>query len=261
MRMTFVRSAVAAGAFALAPTLAAAQQCTSDARSVVDAVYRQVLERGATGVETSRVASQLESGQLTVRELVETVATSGEHRQRFGGGLNADAGRRTAVSNLYRHVLGREADPGGLQTHVDALGRSSDATDIARSLVSSAEYSQRFGQDTVPGQNVRLCAATNGRSRNDDRNRSDDRSGVSRRYPDDRQSPNDRQYPNEGRASARGNGRYEAFDDVDANGDGAIDRNEWWWSRRSFDRYDSNGNGVVTRREFSAQGGAPDEPY
>ena len=49
MNANSLRMASAALVAALAPGLAWAQTCTPDARRVVDAVYRQVLERGANG--------------------------------------------------------------------------------------------------------------------------------------------------------------------------------------------------------------------
>ena len=63
----------------------------------------------------------MSSGQTTVRELVENIAASAEHRQRFLPG-ESEGSRRNAVTNLYRHLLGREPDAGGLQAHVDLRG-------------------------------------------------------------------------------------------------------------------------------------------
>jgi len=98
----------------LVPVLASAQQpCTSDADSTVDAIYRQVLER-ASGGEGNARAEQLRNGQTSVREIVRDVAQSPEHLQRFLPANN----RTQAVTNLYRHLLGREPDPAGLSSHV-----------------------------------------------------------------------------------------------------------------------------------------------
>ncbi len=151
----------AAAAFVVAgflavPALASAQNCTSDARQVVDAIYRQVLERGANGGEANTWINQLSGGQTTVRELVENIAASPEHRQRFLPG-ESEGSRRNAVTTLYRHLLGREPDPGGLQAHVDLHNRN-DIDAVIASLISSAEYQQKYGENVVPGQNVRYCA-------------------------------------------------------------------------------------------------------
>ena len=109
MRTRKLHIVSAAFAAALAPGVSWAQDCTTDARRVVDAVYRQVLERAANGEGASGV-SQLSTGQTTVRELVRNIAKSPEHSQRFMAG-----DRRNGVIFAYRHMLGREPDPGGLK--------------------------------------------------------------------------------------------------------------------------------------------------
>ena len=78
---------------------ARAQECTADARRIVDAVYQQVLERGSNGEGAEKVA-QLQQGQTTVRQIVLEFAKSTEHRQRFlpGGGQPNPEG---AVTYLY----------------------------------------------------------------------------------------------------------------------------------------------------------------
>ena len=108
-----MRAALLTAVLALVPALAGAQQpCTSNADSVVDAIYRQVLERPAGGDANAR-AEQLRNGQTSVREIVRDVARSQEH-ERF---LPAND-RPQAVTNLYRHVLGRDPDAAGLNSHV-----------------------------------------------------------------------------------------------------------------------------------------------
>src|SRR5262245_63432423 len=104
-----MRAITFAAVAVLVPVLASAQQpCTSDADSAVDAIYRQVLERPAGGEGNAR-AEQLRNGQATVRELVREIAKSPEHVQRF---LPANS-REQAVTNLYKHLLGRAPDPAG----------------------------------------------------------------------------------------------------------------------------------------------------
>ena len=104
------------------PGVASAQNCTTDARQVVSAIYRQVLERNANGNEAAAWVNELSGGQSTVRELIQRIAASPEHQQRFMAGGN-DANRRQAVTNLYRHILDREPDAGGLQSHVELATR------------------------------------------------------------------------------------------------------------------------------------------
>jgi hypothetical protein len=258
------------------PAVAAAQNCTADARQVVSAIYRQVLERNPNGNEANTWVNQLSGGQVTVRELVQTIATSAEHRQRFLNGTS-DGDRRQAVSNLYKHLLGREADAGGLQSHVEAASRS-DIDVVISSLISSSEYVQKYGEQTVPGQGVRHCApqyssANNNRFRFRDMDRNANgiiergewngttqsfnvhdwnRDGVlsnsevrtgAQRWPND-----------EGDFDPNGPATWtpRQFGRIDRNNDGRIVANEWYYGPEYFRRADRDRNGVLTQTEFQS---------
>src|ERR1041384_4591775 len=123
----------------LAPSFAFAQQpCTGDAHQVVDAIYQQVLERAPDAAAQGWI-ERLSNRQVTVRDLVREIAKSPEHNQRFLSAGNRDQ----AVSNLYRHVLGRAPDPSGMSTYANILN-SRGAAAAVDSLVSSSEYQQNF---------------------------------------------------------------------------------------------------------------------
>lgn len=47
------------------------------------------------------------------------------------------------VKGLYRAIVGREADPGGLKAYVDHLVAGAPLADVVNSMVSSDEYKQR----------------------------------------------------------------------------------------------------------------------
>ncbi len=264
---------VVAGLLAV-PGLTAAQNCTSDARQVVSAIYRQVLERGINGGEANEWITQLSSGQTTVRELVENVAVSAEHRQRFLPG-ESDGSRRNAVGALYRHLLGREPDAGGLQAHVNALGRN-DIDAVSASLINSAEYQEKFGESVVPGQGVRYCGAAGSQSssnlfrfRSMDTNANNqiersewtgsqqsfnthdwNRDGVlsnsevrmgARRWPNDEDD-----FDPNGPATWT----QQSFRRIDRNNDGRIIPNEWYYGAEYFRRADRDRNGVLSATEF-----------
>jgi Ca2+-binding EF-hand superfamily protein len=202
-----MRAAFLLAVFAFAPALASAQQpCSPDADSAVDAIYRQVLERPAGGEGNAR-AEQLRTGQTTVREIVREIAKSPEHRQRFLITSSQD-GRINAVTTLYRHLLARDPDPGGLNSHVQALAQT-DVNEIIDTMIDSAEYQQKFGADTAPGSNRRYC-----------------RDGNS--------------------SAADNSGRRIRFQNMDRNGNGAIERSEWNGSRGSFEVHDWNRDGVLS---------------
>jgi hypothetical protein len=108
-----VRGLVFAGLLALAPSIALAQQpCTTDARQVVNELYRHMLERSPDAGSQGWV-DRLNSG-TTVREIVRQIAQSPEHMQRFFNGGEGATANRNSVGTLYRHILGRQPDAGGL---------------------------------------------------------------------------------------------------------------------------------------------------
>jgi hypothetical protein len=109
------------------------QECTTSAPQVVDDVYQQVLERPADEA-SAQLTQNLASGRMTVREVVREVAKSPEHSERFFW--------QPAVQNLYRRLLGRDADPEGLQVFTQRA-RTSGLTAAERDIMASPEYQQR----------------------------------------------------------------------------------------------------------------------
>jgi Ca2+-binding EF-hand superfamily protein len=205
-----------AGFMLLAPAVVASAgaQCITDARRVADAVYRQVLERPA-GAEADAAAAQLTSGQRTVRELMRDIAKTPEHQRRFAPN-NANARANTAEA-LYRHILGRAADPSGLNATIEALA-TNRLDVIVDNLIDSEEYRNTYGEDTVPGSRVRYCGAGGS-------------AGVS-----------------------SGAANRMRFGNMDANRDGAIELAEWNGSRTSFNVHDWNRDGVLSGEEVRPGG-------
>ena len=95
-----VRGLVFAGLLALAPGVAMAQQpCTTDARQVVNELYRHILERSADA-GSQGWADKLNNG-TTVREIVRQIAQSPEHMSRFhNAGEGATARQRPGGDRL-----------------------------------------------------------------------------------------------------------------------------------------------------------------
>jgi hypothetical protein len=259
--------------FLAVPSLAAAQNCTTDSRRTVEAIYRQVLERGMSGGEASMWVNQLANNQTTVREVIENVAMSAEHRQRFLPG-GSEGSRRNAVTALYRHLLDREPDAGGLQAHVEALNRN-DIDAVTAAIMSSAEYQQKFGENVVPGQGIRYCAGTQSsglfRFSQMDKNgnnqiergewtgsprsftvhdwngdgvlsNSEVRMGA-QRWPSDEDDFD----PN-----GPGTWTPRSFRRIDRNNDGRIVPNEWYYAPENFRRADRDRNGALSLTEFQS---------
>ena len=260
------------------PALASAQNCTTDPQQVVTAIYRQVLERNPNGTEAGSYVNRLRNNQATVREVVQEVAASTEHKQRFLAG-GSEANRRRGVATLYKHVLGREADPGGLESHLQLAERDVDAA--ISSLISSPEYQQKFGEQVVPGQGVRYCGAQYNSANNNSwfRFRSMDRNGdglIQRsEWNGSNQSFNvhdwnrdgvlsnsevrmgAQRWPNdEGDFDPNGPATWtpRAFRRIDRNNDGRIVPNEWYYGPEYFRRADRDRNGVLSAAEFENNG-------
>ena len=146
-------------ALALFSSVATAQPpCTTDATRVVSEVYRHALERNPDrGAQTW--VRQLERGQLSVKELVRSVAKSSEHMQRFGQAEpNEGQPYQRAVATLYRHVLGRQPDLNGLRNWT-RIAQRRGLEPVVDGLIDSAEYNNNFSDFGVPGSGgLRYCA-------------------------------------------------------------------------------------------------------
>lgn len=210
-------------ALTFAPAIATAQQpCTTDARQVVNELYRHMLERPADAASEQWVR-QLESGRMTVRDVVRAIATSPEHTRRF---IYTESGESVpyerSVARLYRHILGRQPDAAGQRDFAElAQRRGADA--VVDRILRSAEYNQQFGDWGVPGSGgVTFCTPAGAVS----------------------------SAQTQGTAGSRPMARR--FRGMDRDGDGRITRSEWRGSDRSFDAHDWNDDGVLSGSEVDA---------
>ncbi len=212
------RATTLAIALTFVSSVASAQQCTTDARRVVDELYRHMLERGADA-GSQQWQNQLQSGQTTVRDLVRAIAKSQEHNQRFVRRENGEeAPFIRSVGTLYRHILGRQPDTEGARANASALERQGIGP-VVDAIVDSAEYNQQFGNWGVPGSG-----------------------GLSYCAPGNNQSSNNTAAPVNNNANTR-------FRAMDRNNDGSITQDEWNGSLQSFRTHDWNGDGVLSGDE------------
>ena len=205
-------------ALSFAPSVALAQQpCTPDARQVVNELYRHILERGADAGSNVWVQHLQRGG--TVRDVVRAIVTSEEHQQRF---WRQESGEQTpyfrAVATLYRHILGRQPDDPGARAWATQAARGTSPTSIADRIMSSAEYTNNFGDWGVPGSGgLHYCGPGN---------------QTASQAPAAVTPVNQRRFRN-----------------MDRNNDGVISRAEWRGSRQSFDVHDWNNDGVLNGAE------------
>jgi hypothetical protein len=271
-----VRKFVLFALLAVVPSMAWAQQpCTADARRVVDELYRHMLERAADPGSATWV-TRLQSG-TTVRDIVRAIANSSEHAQRFYNPGEGAVAHERAVATLYRHILGRQPDPGGLRTFTQAAMNEGLGA-VVNAIVNSAEYTQTFGDWGVPGSGgIRYCgtsetgtSSTNREMRFPtlDRNRDgvisrnewsgNDNSFRVRDWNRDGRLSGDEvrmgAYPPDDSLEARDYRMTpdDRFGYLDANNDGFVGENEWDGSLATFDRFDRNRDGRLTRTELGS---------
>lgn len=267
--------------WAVATPASAQQPCTTDARHVVNELYRHILERSADAGSQAWV-DKLMSGS-TVKEVVRGLAASPEHTQRFYNPSEGAVANERAVANVYRHLLGRQPDAGGLRGFTE-MAASRGIGAVIDSIMDSNEYRQNFGDWGLPGSGgVRYCGSgstaqssaigTTGvnpemRYADLDRNHdgviarsewrgsprqfnihdwngdgvlSGDEVRVGATPPADSLEARDYRMANDDR-----------FDYLDVNGNNAVDRNEWDGSLDTFYRLDRNNDGKLTRNEMSS---------
>jgi Ca2+-binding EF-hand superfamily protein len=268
-----MRAAICLGALLVVPAVASAQQpCTTDARRVVDQIYRQILERAPDRGSDTWV-DRLNNGS-TVREVVREVGKSPEHMQRWG-----NESREQVVRTLYRHILNNTPDANTVRSMSDLIARSGFPAAVDR-IVNSPQYQQSYGDWTVPGTSgVRLCAPNDRDNQNQvsqissmrfRRMDADNDGRISRdEWRGNPQRFQNYDWNNDGVLSGdevsvngarRGNVRNDEvdnadrFDYLDVNGNGFIDRNEWDGGRNVFDRADSNRDGRLARAEWDTVG-------
>jgi len=252
-------------------SVAAAQQpCTTDAARVVAEIYRHTLERGVDA-GAQRWQQALANGQMNVREVVRSVAKSQEYQQRF---WRTEAGEgqpyERSVARLYRHLLARQPDEGGMRTWA-GVAQQQGIGAVVDGLINSAEYNNNFGDFGVPGSGgLRFCESGAAQSSSlGDRFRGQDRNGdgvISRgewRGSDvafDNQDRNNdgvlsgTEVTNAGRGFGRRAGDYD-FDALDVNNNNRIERREWQARLDQFNRLDVNGNGFLSREELEGTAG------
>nr|YP_010902488.1 phycobilisome linker polypeptide [Hypnea nidifica]WCH54343.1 phycobilisome linker polypeptide [Hypnea nidifica] len=117
--------------------------------SVIRASYRQVFQRDiskAYSISFNDLESQVKNGQLSVKEFIRLLGKSNVYRQQF---FDPFVNSRT-VELAFRHFLGRGLSSlEEFQQYFSILStRGLDG--LIDSLINSSEYTDYFGEETVP---------------------------------------------------------------------------------------------------------------
>nr|QCI07855.1 gbilisome linker polypeptide [Pleonosporium borreri] len=122
---------------------------TDEKNTVIKACYRQVFERDivkAYSFQFSDLESQLKVGKLSIKEFIRILAKSSVYRKQFH-----DSFVNSRVIELsFKHILGRGLSSiEEFQRYFSVLSiRGLDG--LIDSLLNSEEYSDYFGEETVP---------------------------------------------------------------------------------------------------------------
>ncbi len=119
----------------------------SSTQAVINAVYVQVLgNAGYAGERMGSSETQLENGDLSLRDFVRAVARSDAFRRRYWDGLYVTK----AIEVMHRRLLGR---PTFGRWEIDALFDTAARKGfygLVDALIDSKDYQDSFGEDTVP---------------------------------------------------------------------------------------------------------------
>jgi hypothetical protein len=138
-----------------------AARAANNAQDAVRILYLRLLGREP---DPDGLRNHTELAQRQGLEAVaQSIVASPEYKSRHSAGASGDNGvsYEAGVRALYQHLLGREADPDGLRALMQ-LASVYGLPAVADRIVSSPEYAQRYGSDTVPGSGAqRFCAPPN----------------------------------------------------------------------------------------------------
>lgn len=123
------------------------------AADTVKAAYRQILKREAEFPGCEPYVRALKGGSRNVRGVVRELLQSEEWKMRFINGRTLPE----ILVALYSCALARAPDRTGWNDFM-AWGTRENWASVIDELVNGSEYTQRFGDDTLPGQGCRYIS-------------------------------------------------------------------------------------------------------
>jgi phycobilisome core-membrane linker protein len=142
--------------YAMKPGLSAVEK-----NDIIKAAYRQVFERDITrayGLSLSNLESQVKNGDISMKEFVRRLCKSPLYRKNF---FDSYINSR-ALELAFRHILGRGPSSREEVQKYFSIVSSKGLSGLVDALVDSQEYSDYFGEETVPylrglGQEAQEC--------------------------------------------------------------------------------------------------------
>ena len=134
---------------------------TSEKNTVVKAAYRQVFERDikrAYSLDLSDLESKVKNGEISMKEFIRRLAKSPLYRKNF---FEPYINSR-ALELAFRHILGRGPSSREEVQKYFSIVSSGGLAALVDALIDSNEYSDYFGEETVPylrglGQEAQEC--------------------------------------------------------------------------------------------------------
>lgn len=128
-------------------TKASVRYSESSTQTLISAAYRQVFGREVYSGQRSNVAEiKLENGEITVKEFIRIIAKSEAFRKTYWSSLYI----MKAVEYIHRRLLGRPTY-GRKETNAyfDICAKKGFYA-LVDAIIDSQEYTEAFGEDTVP---------------------------------------------------------------------------------------------------------------
>ena len=121
------------------------QASESELQNVIEAVYRQLLNRVPFAAErSSELESQLRNGSLAVADFVAAIASSELYQKRLSG-----MPPLLAAATAHLTLLGRSPKPEEISSFIRDRAEKGQ-TAATQSLIESSDYNDTFGRRTVP---------------------------------------------------------------------------------------------------------------
>lgn len=110
--------------------------------NLVKRAFRQVLKRMYALEELITYGAKLDRGEISVKLMIQELALSEEHEDRFIRPYDED----TVIKYCFGLLLGRDPSPDEIETWVD-ISLDEGIDNVIKGLMDSEEYMSRFGND------------------------------------------------------------------------------------------------------------------